>query len=212
MKKTGKNVAILVTVVLLALTAACVLTPEDITPEPAPTPPIPPPGAELGVIEIRVTDPPSPEVISAKVYFSNIEVHKVIGEEGEWITIPIAMEPPRDPPWFDLLEVIDVEQVLGTVTAEAGSYTQIRLDVTKVEVVTIDGDTILAEVPSDKLKIVRPFDVEGGVTTILTLDFDGDKSVILRGKKEALFKPVVRLLIIKEKVEEEEQEGNESSE
>lgn len=205
--------AILVTVVLLALTTACVPAPEKITPEPTPTPPIPPPGAELGVIEIRVTDPPSPEVISAKVYFSNIEAHKVTGEEGEWITIPIAMEPPRDPPWFDLLEVIDVEQVLGAVTAEAGSYTQIRLDVTKVEVVTVDGDVLLAEVPSDKLKIVRPFDVEGGVTTILTLDFDGDKSVILRGKKEALFKPVVRLLIIKEKVEEEEeQEGNESSE
>jgi len=66
-------------------------------------------------------------------------------------------------------------------------------------VVTVDGESITAEVPSEKLKIVRPFSVEAGVKTVLTLDFDGEKSLILRGKdvttgkKTALFKPVVKL-------------------
>jgi len=70
-----------------------------------------------------------------------------------------------------------------------------------VEVITTAGDNITAEVPSGKLKIVRPFNVGGGTKTILTLDFDGKKSLILpgkdidTGKQRAIFKPVVRLLV-----------------
>ena len=90
---------------------------------------------------------------------------------------------------------------------QEGSFTQIRMDVTKVDVVTVDGDEITATVPCDKPKIVRPFNVEGGVKTVLTQDFDRDNSLILpgkdvgTGKERALFRPVVKLLIVKEKVE-----------
>ena len=198
MKKAGRNVITLVMVLLLVLIAACAPTPEKVTPPPAPEPT---PTLELGIIEIRVTDPPPPGVTSAVVHLENIEAHKVAGEEGEWITIIGA------PPSFDLLDVLGVEAVLGAVATEAGSFTQIRMDVTEVEVVTVDGDEITATVPGGKLKIVRPFNVEGGVKTVLTLDFDGDKSLILQGKdvvtgkERALFKPVVKLLIEKEKVE-----------
>lgn len=206
MRKAGRNVVTLVMVLLLVLIAACAPLPEEVapppSPEPAPAPkPEPTPTAELGIIEIRVTDPPPPGVISAIVHLENIEVHKVGGEEGEWITITGA------PPSFDLLDVIGVEKVLGAMQTQAGSFTQIRMDVIKVDVITVDGDEITATVPGDKLKIVRPFTVEGGVKTVLTLDFDGDKSLILpgkdvaTGKERALFRPVVKLLIEKEKVE-----------
>jgi len=47
------------------------------------------------------------------------------------------------------------------------------MDVDRVEVITTAGDNITAEVPSGKLKIVRPFNVGAGMTTSLTLDFDG---------------------------------------
>ena len=55
-----------------------------------------------------------------------------------------------------------------------------------------------ATVPSEKLKIVRPFKVEDGVKTILTLDFDLSKSLItrvIRGEEKFLFKPVLKLKI-----------------
>jgi len=224
MKRTGKIVITLVTVWLLAFTAACapavteeegvvvveeeevvvveeeevVVTEEEtVAPAPAPT-------EEWGTIEIRVTDPPPADVKSAVVYLTNIEVHKVSDNGSEWVPIVGA------PPSFDLLDVIGVAEVLGSANVTAGSFTQIRMDTDRVEVVTVDGDNITAEVPSGKLKIVRPFNVGAGTTTILTLDFDGTKSLIVTSKGKALFKPVVKLSIdYKGKIEQEEEQERE---
>ncbi|MBA7505582.1 hypothetical protein ES706_04251 [subsurface metagenome] len=171
-------------------------TPEEITPIPAPEP-TPTPTIEWGIIEVRVTDPPPADVTSAVVYFENLEAHKVDGGEGEWI--PILEEGS-----FDLMEVVGVTEVLGSVNVTAGSFTQIRMDVEEVAVVFVTDnitDNVTARVPSEKLRIVRPFNVGGGVKTVLTLDFDGEKSLILpgkdivTGKERAIFKPVVKLLV-----------------
>ncbi len=186
MKGIGKIGITLVTVLLLVLTAACAPAPGEVTPT-----------VERGIIEIRVTDPPPADVKSAVVYLSNIEVHKVSDNASDnasddasgWISIIGA------PPSFDLMAVIGVEQILGSANITAGKYTQIRMDVDRVEVVTVDGDNFTAEVPSGELKIVRPFSVEAGGKTVLTLDFDGSKSLTITGKGKALFKPVVKLLI-----------------
>ena len=192
MKRAGRNVVTLVTVLLLALIAACAPTPEEIAPAPTPT-------VERGIIEIRVTDPPSPDVTSTIVTVTKIEVHRVWDEEGAWETIFEDGEVS-----FDLVKLAEEEEaeILGWTEIEEGGFTQIRMEVTDVEV-TIDGytDPISAEVPSDKLKIVRPFNVEDGVKTILTLDFDGDKSLVITGEGKFLFKPVVKLLIEKVKLE-----------
>ena len=130
---------------------------------------------------------------------TNIEVHKVAENAsdnvGKWIPIIGA------PSSFDLMVVAQVAAVLGSANVTAGSFTQIRMDVDRVEVVTTSGDNFTAEVPSEKLKIVRPFNVEPRTKTVLTLDFDGEKCLVLTGKGKALFKPVVKLLIAKEKLE-----------
>lgn len=183
MKRTGKIVITLVMVLLLALTAACAPTPKEVTPPPTPEPT---PTVEWGIIEIRVTDAPPPGVTSANVTLTNIEVHR---EGGAWETIII------DKVTFDLLDVVGVTEVLGSANVTVGSFTQIRMDIDSVEVVAATGDNITAEIPSGKLRIVRPFNVEAGMKTILTLDFDGDKSLIITGAGKALFKPVVKLLI-----------------
>ena len=154
------------------------------------------PGVEWGIVEIRVTDPPPADVKSAVVYLSNIEVHKVSGnatesdnESGTWIPVIGA------PASFDLMDVIGVEQILGSANLTAGSFTQIRMDVTKVTGETTDNVSYTAEVPSDKLRIVGAFNVGGGNKTILTLDFDGEKSLVRTGEGKFLFKPVVKLLV-----------------
>ncbi|MFQ6121580.1 MAG: DUF4382 domain-containing protein [Dehalococcoidales bacterium] len=205
MRRAVKSLATLVTALLLVFTAACIPAPAEITPAPAPAPeptpapettpaPAPMPTVNWGTLEIRVTDPPPADVDSAIVYLTNIEVHQVSDNAG-WIPIIGA------PPSFDLMDVIGVEQVLGSANVTAGSFTQIRMDVDRVEVVTTAGDNITAEVPSGKLRIVRPFNVGAGTITVLTLDFDGEKSLILPGKdiatgrERALFKPVVRLKV-----------------
>lgn len=211
MKRTVKSVVTLVTVLLLVLVAGCIPTPAEITPAPVPAPeptptPTPTPAVEQGTIEIRVTDPPPADVASAVVYLTNVEAHLVSANASEWITIIGA------PPSFDLMTVIGVEEILGSANVTAGKYTQIRMGVDRVEVVTTAGDNYTAEVPSEKLKIVRSFDVEPGMTTTLTLDFDGEKSLILAGKGKTLFKPVVKLLIEHEEEQEREREREEERE
>ncbi|MFC1931367.1 DUF4382 domain-containing protein [Chloroflexota bacterium] len=217
MRRTIILAATLVTIVALMLMTSCIQTPKQITSPPATTPtpestPTPEPAmtpiADWGIIEIRATDPPPANVTSAVVYLTNIEVHQVSDNASGWITITGA------PPSFDLMEVINgVEALLGSANVTAGKYTQIRMDVDRVEVVTAAGDNVTAEVPSDKLKIVRPFNVEPGMTTALTLDFDGEKSLVITGQDKALFKPVVKLLINyegeKEEAEIEEEEAEE---
>jgi len=196
-RRIGKIALTLATVLLLAFTAACVpaVTGEE---KEAVTPTL---TTQQGTIEIRVTDPPPADVKSAVVHFNSVEVHRVSGNESGWITV---IEVPGS---FDLMDVIGVSQVLGTANVSAGSFTQIRMNVVEVSGETTDNVSYTAEVPSGELKIVRPFNVGAGKVTVLTLDFDGEKSLVRTGKSgKFLFKPVVKLAIDYEAKTEQEQE------
>jgi len=83
------------------------------------------------------------------------------------------------------------------------------MDVENVRVVFVTDNTtdnVTADVPSGKLKIVKPFEVKDGWTTILTIDFEGEKSLklpgkdIATGKERALFKPVIKLSVEYEEI------------
>jgi len=52
-------------------------------------------------------------------------------------------------------------------------------------IVTVEGKDITAKLPSGKLKVVRPWEVKAGQKTILTLDFEADKFVLITGKDAA---------------------------
>jgi len=189
MKIFGRNVVTLAVVSLLLFFIACEPAESEVTTTPGLT-------AEQGTIEIRVTDPPPPGVHSANVTLTKVEVHiasdNVSGNEKGWTEI----FEDEDGVTFDLFEVIDKPCVLGSNNVTAGKYTQIRVYVQGVEGLTKDMEPYEADVPSGTLKFVRPFNVEYGVTTILTLDFDGDKSLVMTGKEgKFLFKPVVKLLV-----------------
>ena len=208
MRRMGKIVITLVTVLLLVLTAACAPAPGKITPAPTPTPeevtppptpeptptpsPEPTPAVEWGIVEIRVTDPGVAGVLSAIVTAENIEIHPV---GGDWVTIIESAE-------FDLVELAETEgeEILGLANITSGNFTGIRMDVIQVVGWTDEEPSreYTADVPSGKLRIVRPFKVGPGLKTILTLDFDLTKCLItrvIRGVDEFLFKPVVRLKV-----------------
>ena len=145
------------------------------------TPTILPEG--MGIIKVYVTDPPRPELTSIEVVIDSIDVHKVVsGEPSEWIPVEPMVSS------FDLVTLVGVTEFLGSVEVTAGSFTQIRVGVSSVEV---NGEP--ATLPSGTLKIVRPFSVREGSITTLELDFDGERSVVITGKGKFIFKPVVRL-------------------
>ncbi|MBM3133225.1 MAG: DUF4382 domain-containing protein, partial [Chloroflexi bacterium] len=120
------------------------------------------------------------------------------GNGGEWIALGIL--PGQET--FDLLLIQDLEQVLATDEVDAGKYTQIRMAVESVVVEYMEGagtKTAEAEVPSGKLKFVRPFDVEADSTTALVFDFIAEKSVVFTGSDKVIFKPVIKLNVSKPK-------------
>jgi outer membrane lipoprotein-sorting protein len=153
----------------------------------------------MGILEIRVTDPPHPAFSSIVVSIDpleSIKVHKVVpGEPGEWIDVPLAVVDNQVVSSFDLVTLVGVTETLVAVETAAGSFTQIRLYIDTVMVTPEGGEPQPATLPSGILRIVRPFGVQEGLRTVLTLDFDGDRSIVTTGRGRFIFKPVVRLLI-----------------
>ncbi len=181
-------------------------------PEPGPAAATPEATPSTGTIEIRVTDaPPDEEVTAILVTVSAVEIHRAVAEQeqeqdgdgeqeqeqqeqqggGEWLPLYII----DDAGSFDLLEIKGLEEVLAVGEIEAGKYTQIRLMVESVLVTLGDGEPVEAKVPSGELKFVRPFDVVEGETTVLLFDFDAEKSVTVTGKGNITVKPVVKLTV-----------------
>jgi hypothetical protein len=116
----------------------------------------------------------------------NIEVHSA--GSGEW---EVAVEGPTT---FDLIAVKGIEELLGASALPVGRYTQVRLNITAATIVE-DGVEVEAIVPSDVLRIVGTFVIEEGATTIATLDFDAEQSVVRQGQRGFLLRPVVKLLV-----------------
>jgi len=159
------------------------------SPTPAPRPaaaPQPAADAQPGKLEMRVTDALDPDVKAVVVTINGIEVHHA--GSGEWRT---AVEGPMS---FDLIALSGVEAILGAEPMEAGRYTQVRLNIGRVEVYSREG-VAEAEVPSGELRLVGTFVLEPGKTTIITLDFKVEDSLVRRAGKPMLFKPVVKLKV-----------------
>ena len=168
------------------------------TPEPTPTPtavpaPTPTTAPQPATLEFRATDAPAPEGVSEILFTINdVEVNIAGGDvAGGWTTIVSG------PQTFDLMQIIGVEELLGTGDLTPGQYNQVRLEVLEV-VVTLNDEEIQATVPSGKLRLVGGFDAVAGETTILTLDFDAGRSVVVTGKNRVLIKPTIKLLVRKE--------------
>jgi heat shock protein HslJ len=167
------------------------------------------PSATTSTLKVYVTDaPPSDEVTGIMVTIAEVQVHKAVAEqeqvgsdnqtqqdEGEWITIDIS----DNATTFDLLQIKGIEQFLGASEVAVGKYTQVRLVVDTIQVSLGDGELQDATVPSNELKIVRPFDVVAGEATVLTLDFEADKMVTVTGPGKIIVKPVIKLTVRQEK-------------
>jgi hypothetical protein len=141
-----------------------------------------------GRIQVYVTDAPAEGISSIIIQAGSVEVHRAGDTEGEWITLL------ENPPSFDLLQLSGIQSLLGSADVDSGNYTQIRLAINLVTV-TIAGKEKTAEVPSGKLKFVGNITVTEGQTTSVSIDFDAEKSVIVKGNGDVSLKPVVKLLI-----------------
>jgi len=108
-----------------------------------------------------------------------------------WYTIVNESQP------FDLLALQNVTDLLGEENLSAGKYTQIRLIVEEaILTINVSGEKEVhsAKVPSNKIKLIKPFWIYDNETTVLTLDFDVYKSFHKAGKDKYIMKPTIKVI------------------
>jgi len=93
---------------------------------------------------------------------------------------------------FDLVKIKDVKDFLGEKELTAGKYTQIRLTVESAKLM-ISGEEEPFKIPSGSIKLVKSFDILDGETTVLTIDFDAEKSVHQAGSTY-IMKPTIKVI------------------
>lgn len=148
-----------------------------------------------GTLVLQITDAkPELNITSVLVTISKVEVHLAgAGEEENATTEAGWYTVVEEPQTFDLIEIKDAKEFLGSAGLGAGKYTQIRLTVDKA-VATIDGNEWDLPIPSEKIKLVHNFTIEPGQTTTLTLDFDAQESIHPAGEGQYVMRPTIKVV------------------
>ena len=166
---------------------------------------------QLGHLVIKLTDAPFPidMIDSAMVYITKVEIRKKSeGEELEYPYITV-LEELEEPLKFNLLDLRNgITADLVDMEIEAGNYDLIRLYVEEASLTVKEGETFSLKVPSGSQTGIKMFmepdlHVAGGLTTDVLLDFNVEKSFILKGNTKSPagikgfnFKPVIRAVNI----------------
>ncbi len=129
--------------------------------------------ATTATLSVSLTDAPA-EYDEVNITFSEVAVSM----NGGWVVLS------GEAVTVNLLEWNNGKSIeIGRQEVDPGKVTQIRLMVTKAEVV-VDGQTHPVTIPSAEqtgLKIVTNFDLVAGSTYNLVLDFDANQSIVTTG-------------------------------
>lgn len=170
------------------------------------------PSGGSGTLNLRITDSPFSDAKAVLVTISELQAHR---EDAGWETVPFADDAAT--PTVDTERTCDLKKLQGPVDflggglLTAGHYTQIRLVVKKATIYfdvappeTDPACTAAAPeltstnkkdvtIPSGEVKLNRGFDLAADGTTLITLDFDGDKSINQTGNGTYMMSPVIAI-------------------
>lgn len=124
-------------------------------------------------------------VSSVNVTVDKVSVHS---ETEGWVNISSASHT------YDLLQLKaqGTNAFLGQATLDAGTYNQIRVDISRVVVTDANG-THDAKLPSGELKIIGNFVVDANSTSTASFDFFANESLHVTGNGRYIMAPVVRM-------------------
>lgn len=95
---------------------------------------------------------------------------------GEWIEFL------TEPVTVNVMELGDsLQTLLGTLVLPAGQYDMLRLHILQATVITAEGDTVEADVPSGDtsgLKVHVDFTVDDGGVSEVVIEFDLERSIV----------------------------------
>jgi len=143
----------------------------------------------LYIVNLTVTDEDGAGVIDW--YVTTAKIGDDDNSEAGWYTI---FEGPQT---HDLIEIQDVNVLLGEEILDEGKYTQIRLTINSANI-TIDNESkhevYDLKIPSNKIKLIKPFLIYKDKITVLTLDFDVNESVHKTGKDKYIMRPTIKVI------------------
>lgn len=145
-----------------------------------------------GTLVLQITDAPGDlNITYANITISQVQVHMSAGGDNNttagWYTIV------NESRTFDLIALTNVTEFFGSANLSVGMYTQIRLTVESC-VITVNGTEYDCKVPSEKIKLIKPFVLRANETLVLTLDFDAQESISETGSHTYLFQPVIKVI------------------
>ncbi len=124
-------------------------------------------------------------VTSVMLTINKVELHN---QAQEWVTVSSETKS------FDLLmlKASGATALLAQSDVTVGTYDQMRLMVSKV-MVTQNGATSEAKLPSGELKIVGMMVVNADKTSTAVVDFIADESLHTTGNGKIIFAPVIHI-------------------
>lgn len=124
-------------------------------------------------------------ITSVTVTIDSVEVHE---QGGAWATVSSSART------FDLMKLraSGTAQLLAETDLKAGSYDQLRLNVSRVVVSDASGEHE-AKLPSNKLQMKGDLQVKADATATADFDFIADRSLHLTGEGRYIMAPVVQL-------------------
>jgi len=152
-------------------------------------------------------DSPFHDASAVLVTFNEVSVH----QDTDADFTPLTFAANATSRTCDLLRLQkdSAQDVLGIATLDAGHYTQVRLHVAGASLyvgapstgdacgpglILPTGTPNPLTIPSGEVKLNREFDVPEGGATTLSLDFDGDHSIIQTGNDSYMMKPVIAIV------------------
>ena len=162
-----------------------------------------------GSLRVMMKDSPFHDASAVLVTFKEVSVH----QDTDADFTPLTFSPDAASRTCDLLRLQDAWDVLGIGTLDAGHYTQVRLLVQDAKlyvgkdpstgdpcgpglVPPASGTSYPLTIPSGEVKLNREFDVPEGGATEMSLDFDGDHSIIQTGNGSYMMKPVIAVISV----------------
>jgi hypothetical protein len=139
--------------------------------------------ANPGQLAVRLTDAPAPDITSINVLVTGLKVKRV-GEPERDFAVDVGT--------IDLLTLQDSSILLGSHPVEAGEYEYIMVELDEMHSSIVVGHLDMSlRIPSEKIKVLGPFEVDEDATTTVTLDFDALESVQQLGNGAWLMTPIV---------------------
>jgi Domain of unknown function (DUF4382) len=128
-----------------------------------------PRGPSAGELAVAVHDAPCTECAHVWIGFDSVMVHSSNSSGGGWVTLNVSGSV------VDLMALngTSVAKVIGIASVPAGQYEQVRIQVTNVTVILVDGVTLVAFLPQvSSADLDGNFTVPAGGSTTISIDID----------------------------------------